>query len=98
MGQGLFKNNKIFKDTINRLNSYLPDDMDLIKLFEEGDKWFESIYSTIGITVVQIGLCNIIKVKIIPDNILGHSMGEIAASYMDGCLDGNDDVCLSDQI
>jgi len=87
MGRGLLETNHIFVETIRRLDSYLPKDISLVKLFADGNKWFDKKYSTIGICAVQIGLVNILRdIGVVPNFMLGHSMGEIVASYADHVL------------
>ena len=100
MGKDLFSKNIIFRETIHRLDFLLHDIMrndddddelistfSLVDLFLDGSSWLEKKYSSIGITSIQIGITNILKDKgIEPDFMLGHSMGEIACSYADGCL------------
>ncbi|CAL7939125.1 unnamed protein product [Xylocopa violacea] len=43
--------------------------------------------SFVGISAIQIGLVDLLKsVDIEPDNIIGHSVGELGCSYADGCF------------
>lgn len=43
--------------------------------------------STIGVTAVQLALIDVLKVlKIEPDYLIGHSIGQIACAYADNCL------------
>lgn len=92
MAQSLLASDAVFRDTIHRLSSHLSDisnhTIDLLQLFMDGTKWEEKKYSGIGITSVQIGLTNMLQrtAGIAPSFIIGHSLGEIACSYADGCL------------
>ncbi|XP_028026866.1 fatty acid synthase-like [Bombyx mandarina] len=41
----------------------------------------------VGIAAIQIGLTDILRsLGLIPDNIIGHSVGELGCAYADGCL------------
>lgn len=43
--------------------------------------------SFVGIAAVQIGLTDVLHaLGIVPDNIIGHSVGELGCAYADGCL------------
>lgn len=92
MAKELFDTSQVFVDTMIRLNQHLLEISDnkikLLELFSDGDKWMDKRFSSIGITSVQIGLTNILfdLGYSEPDYIIGHSMGEIACSYADGCL------------
>jgi acyl transferase domain-containing protein/NADPH:quinone reductase-like Zn-dependent oxidoreductase/NAD(P)-dependent dehydrogenase (short-subunit alcohol dehydrogenase family) len=91
MGKELYSNNAIFTETISRLHDYLLEisngQYKLKDLFIDGNQWIDKIYSSIGITSVQIGITNILNSQgYKPDYIIGHSMGEIGCSYADNCL------------
>ncbi len=92
MAKELFTTNRVFSDTIMRFNEYLLElsngEVKLLELFSNGEHWLDKRYSSIGITAVQIGLTNVLSDigYSNPDYIIGHSMGEIACSYADGCL------------
>ncbi len=84
MGQLLINSNQIFKSTIIRLNSYLPNDsnINLVDLYENGSMWMNKTFTTLGICSYQIAITNILSHhNILPDFYLGHSLGEIAAGY-----------------
>ena len=91
MAVSLFKENNVFQETIHRLSNYLSEisrkSIDLVHLFISGNLWEDKKYSGIGITSVQIALTNMLSDNgVYPDYIIGHSLGEIACSYADGCL------------
>jgi malonyl CoA-acyl carrier protein transacylase len=47
---------------------------------------FEADCTLSHVCVMQIGLVDIVRaVGIEPDGFVGHSMGELGCSYMDGC-------------
>ncbi|XP_041972496.1 fatty acid synthase-like [Aricia agestis] len=57
-------------------------------------KMFDNIlHSFVGINAIQIGLTDILRaMDIIPDNIIGHSVGEIGCAYADGCLTAEETI------
>lgn len=84
MGKYLMENCDIFRQTIDRLATYLPNDsnIDLCKLFLNGSNWLNKEFTTLGICSYQIAVTNILRYNnITPDFYIGHSLGEIAAGY-----------------
>ncbi|XP_037873188.1 fatty acid synthase [Bombyx mori] len=66
-----------------------PKGIDVIKIITEEDKSLleNTLNSFVGIGAVQAGLIDVIKeLGIVPDHIVGHSLGEMACSYYDGSL------------
>ncbi|XP_050438788.1 fatty acid synthase-like isoform X2 [Adelges cooleyi] len=49
---------------------------------------FENILNSfVGIAAIQIALVNVLNaLEIVPDGIVGHSVGELGCAYADGCL------------
>lgn len=92
MAKELMDTSLVFMDTMIRLNDHLMEisegDIRLLELFADGTQWLDKKFSSIGITAVQVGLTNVLfdLGYTNPDYIIGHSMGEIACSYADGCL------------
>ncbi|KAJ0172967.1 hypothetical protein K1T71_011143 [Dendrolimus kikuchii] len=80
----------IFAAAIERCQKALePKGIDLVNILTSTDKTiFNNIlHSFVGIAAVQIGLTDILKeLGIVPDNIIGHSVGELGCAYADGCL------------
>ncbi|GFS99059.1 fatty acid synthase, partial [Nephila pilipes] len=65
--------------------------VDLFEILKEDGKnssGARNITSTIiGICSIQMALIDVLKhLRITPDGIVGHSTGEIACAYADGCL------------
>ncbi|KAK3743696.1 hypothetical protein RRG08_030817 [Elysia crispata] len=90
MGQGRM-NLPIFRETIKRLSKFLEAKfgIDLVKFFikPSHDSPLGKTMPLIPLTAVQIGLINIVRaVGLEPDGILGHSNGEVACAYADGCF------------
>ncbi|CAG2163067.1 unnamed protein product, partial [Oppiella nova] len=81
---------KIFADKIEECHEILkPYDIDLKHLLLSDDKNSMSNMTNkfCATTAIEIALCDVIQaLGIIPDGIMGHSFGEIAAAYADGCL------------
>lgn len=85
MGKYLFSNNVIFKETIERLNQFIPEEINLVELYNDGNNWLDKKYSVLGIVSYQIAMVNIIREKGITANyFLGHSLGEICCGYFSG--------------
>lgn len=89
MGKDLL-NIPIFKETIERCHKILQlKDLDLFNIITtDNTNIFENILNSfVGIGSMQIALINILKeLGMEPDYIIGHSFGEVACGYADGCL------------
>ncbi|XP_038216632.1 fatty acid synthase-like [Zerene cesonia] len=80
----------VFAKAIQRCHEVLkPKGVDLIHIITSPDKKiFDNIlHSFVGIAAVQIGLTDVLtELGIVPDKIIGHSVGELGCAYADGCL------------
>lgn len=80
----------VFAAAIERCDKVLrPRGLDILKIITENEPTvFENIlYSFVGIAAIQIGLVDILTaLDIVPDYIIGHSIGELGCAYADGCL------------
>ncbi|CAG9791618.1 unnamed protein product [Diatraea saccharalis] len=80
----------LFNQTIQRCHEILkPKGIDLKHIITTEDKCiFDNILNCfVGIAAIQIGLTNILAaVGLVPDNIIGHSVGELGCAYADGCF------------
>lgn len=89
MGTDLMKI-PLFADTIDRCHkTLLSKGVHLKNAITSSNKNnFDNVLkSYIGIVAIEIGLINIMKaIGIEPDYIIGHSLGEIACAYADGCF------------
>ncbi|KAE8745684.1 hypothetical protein FOCC_FOCC007568, partial [Frankliniella occidentalis] len=89
MGSALMKL-PVFAETIERLHAVLqPRGVDLKAILTEtGPTAFDNILkSFVGITACQIALTNVLTaVGVVPDGMVGHSVGELGCAYADGCL------------
>ena len=81
---------KIFADKIEECHQILePFGVNLKQLLLSDDKNSMSSMTNkfCATTAIEIALMDIMTaLNIIPDGIMGHSFGEIAAAYADGCL------------
>lgn len=80
----------IFRESIEFCHNILVSKgLDLKHIVTQNDSTtFDNIlHCFVGIAAVQIALIDVLKaLKIEPDGMIGHSVGEIAAAYADGCL------------
>ncbi|CAG9791688.1 unnamed protein product [Diatraea saccharalis] len=80
----------IFAAAIERCQRALePKGIDLVHIITSTDKKiFDNIlHSFVGIAAVQIGLTDVLReLGLVPDKIIGHSVGELGCAYADGCF------------
>ncbi|XP_065216158.1 fatty acid synthase-like isoform X1 [Planococcus citri] len=80
----------IFAESIQRSHGVLQSKgIDLIKIItDDNPQMFDNILNSfVGIAAIQIALVDVLrKLNIEPDGIVGHSVGELACAYADGCL------------
>ncbi|XP_025837114.1 fatty acid synthase-like isoform X3 [Agrilus planipennis] len=80
----------VFAESIMRSHAILQKkNVDLLNIITTNDpKIFDNIlHSFIGIAAVQIALTDVLRtVGVVPDGIIGHSVGELGCAYADGCL------------
>ncbi|XP_038216620.1 fatty acid synthase-like [Zerene cesonia] len=86
----------VFAIAIQRCHEILkPKGLDLINIITSPDKKiFDNIlHSFVGIAAVQIGLTDVLtELGIVPDKIIGHSVGELGCAYADGCLTAEETI------
>ncbi|CAH1402776.1 unnamed protein product [Nezara viridula] len=80
----------IFANAIHKCHEILkPLGINLIDVITTTDpSVFDNILNSfVGIAAVQIGLVDILnEIGLVPDGILGHSVGELGCAYADGCF------------
>lgn len=90
---------KIFADKIEECHQfYRLFNIDLKHLLLSDDKNSISTMTKkfCSTTALEIALFDLIKaLGIVPDGIIGHSFGEIAAAYADGCLTTSEALFVS---
>ncbi|KAJ1529182.1 hypothetical protein ONE63_005988 [Megalurothrips usitatus] len=89
MGAGLMSV-PVFAETIERLHAVLePRGLSLKDILTDTSPgaFKDILESFVGITACQIALTNVLAaVGLVPDGIVGHSVGELGCAYADGCL------------
>ncbi|XP_063988184.1 fatty acid synthase-like [Diachasmimorpha longicaudata] len=80
----------VFANAIKKCDAVLkPHGVDIYDILTNPDKsTFDNIlHSFVGIAAVQIGLVDLLTtLGIVPDAIIGHSVGELGCAYADGCF------------
>jgi fatty acid synthase, animal type len=80
----------LFKQSIQRCHDVLATkNLDLISIITSPDETtFDNIlHSFVGIAAIQVALVDILReLHIVPDFIIGHSVGELGCAYADGCF------------
>ncbi|KAG7203862.1 hypothetical protein KM043_017916 [Ampulex compressa] len=89
MGEALMEF-PIFAKAIEKCDSVLKQHgLNIYDIIINKDKqvFHNIVNSFVGITAIQIGLVDLLtSVGIVPDNIIGHSVGELGCAYADGCF------------
>ncbi|XP_035740323.1 fatty acid synthase-like isoform X2 [Vespa mandarinia] len=89
IGQSLMRF-PIFAKAIEKCDAILKQyKLNIYKILTEKDNsMFDNIlHSIVGIAAVQIGLVDLLtSVGVVPDYIIGHSVGELGCAYADGCF------------
>lgn len=100
MGRQLFENEKVFRNVIEKCDSEFRNHIEwsLIDLIENNED--ESLLEDIDIVqpllfALQIAIAELwISWGICPDSVIGHSMGEVGASYIAGSINLSDAAVL----
>uniref|UniRef100_A0A8D8UL46 Fatty acid synthase n=1 Tax=Cacopsylla melanoneura TaxID=428564 RepID=A0A8D8UL46_9HEMI len=79
-----------FAAAIEKCHNVLkPKGVDVKRIITENNpKIFDNIFNSfVGIAAIQIGLVDVLQtLNIVPDHIIGHSVGELGCAYADGCF------------
>lgn len=99
MGKEMMKIN-VFRESIEASAEVLkPYGVDLFALILSEDEsiWHQStVNSFVAITAMQIALFDLLRQLEMPvDGIIGHSFGEIACAYADGCITAKEAILTS---
>ena len=90
---------KIFADKVEECHQILAEfGVDLKNLLLSEDKTTISTMTAkfCSTTAIEIALFEVMKaIDITPDGIIGHSFGEIACAYADGCLSTRDAMIVT---
>ncbi|XP_052739226.1 fatty acid synthase [Bicyclus anynana] len=80
----------IFAAAIEKCRQALePKGVNIVHIITSPDKTiFDNILNSfVGIAAIQIGLTDVLRaLGILPDKIIGHSVGELGCAYADGCF------------
>ncbi|XP_053598737.1 fatty acid synthase [Microplitis demolitor] len=80
----------IFAQAVKKCDAVLkPRGVDIYDILTNPNKsTFDNILNSfVGIAAVQIGLVDLLtSLGIVPDRIIGHSVGELGCAYADGCF------------
>uniref|UniRef100_G1RUY3 Fatty acid synthase n=1 Tax=Nomascus leucogenys TaxID=61853 RepID=G1RUY3_NOMLE len=89
MGLSLMRLDR-FRDSILRSDEAVkPFGLKVSQLLLSTDEgtFDDIVHSFVSLTAIQIGLIDLLScVGLRPDGIIGHSLGEVACGYADGCL------------
>ncbi|XP_059054117.1 fatty acid synthase-like [Achroia grisella] len=89
----------IFAAAIERCQKVLlTKGIDLINIITTSDESvFDNILNSfVGIAAIQIGLTDILKaIGLVPDNIIGHSVGELGCAYADECFTAEEMILMA---
>ncbi|XP_034946083.1 fatty acid synthase [Chelonus insularis] len=80
----------VFAEAIKKCDTVLkPRAVNIYDILTNPSKsTFDNILNSfVGIAAIQIGLVDLLtSLKIVPDHIIGHSVGELGCAYADGCF------------
>lgn len=86
----------VFVAAIKKCDSVLRSHgVDIVSIISANDpKMFDNLINLfVCISAIQIGLVDILNVLgIVPDYIIGHSIGELGCAYADGCLTAEETI------
>ena len=100
MGQSLLKELPIFAASIAASARTLKErfSFDLYGLLasDDSETYENPTACFVGITAIQIGLVHVLQaVGVRPAGFLGHSAGEMACGYLDGCLTAKETIIMA---
>ena len=78
MAQDLLEASPTFADSMRRAAAAVaPLKIDLLAAFRKPDGWANGLEAAVGLTAVQIGLCDMLAKEhsVVPAGFLGHSAG-----------------------
>lgn len=84
----------LFADSIEKSHEILAKlDLNLKEIIMDENDFSNVLHSYVGIIAIEIALVNILReLKIMPDFIIGHSVGELCCAYADGCLTAEETI------
>ncbi|XP_070505897.1 fatty acid synthase-like isoform X2 [Chironomus tepperi] len=95
MGRDLMKI-PLFAQSIEKCHEILTNkgiDLKCIITSSDEDTFSNVLHSYVGIVTIEIALTDILKkLNIVPDYIIGHSVGELGCAYADNCLTAEETI------
>jgi fatty acid synthase, animal type len=89
----------VFCESIKRSHKVLEvENFDLMSILTKDDaSTFESVVkSYVGIIAIEIAIVDVLRsLEIVPDFIIGHSLGEISCAYADECLSAEEAILIA---
>jgi fatty acid synthase len=89
----------IFRGSIERSHKLLQaENIDLIRILtsEDADIFESVVNSYVSIVAIEIAIVDVFRsLEIVPDFIIGHSLGEISCAYADGCLSAAEAITIA---
>ncbi|XP_047989655.1 fatty acid synthase-like [Leguminivora glycinivorella] len=89
----------IFAAAIERCRQALePKGIDIVHIITSTDNTIfdDILHSFVGIAAVQIGLTDVLlELGMVPEKIIGHSVGELGCAYADGCITAEEMILAS---
>ncbi|CAK0786732.1 hypothetical protein CVIRNUC_009946 [Coccomyxa viridis] len=89
MGRELLQSSATFRSSIDICAKALsPHGIDLLAAYEAEEGFGDARTAAVGLASIQIGLVDLLREEygVTPGGVLGHSAGEIACGYGDGCF------------
>lgn len=100
MGREMYQTNAVFRDSMDRLDDIFQrlagwSVVDLILSETHDEQLNLTEYAQPALFSVQVALCDsLADLGIVPDGVVGHSVGEVAAAHMAGALELKEAVKL----
>lgn len=98
MGRELYEASPVFRQTVDRLNEVVVAEggWDLVAMILDPQASYDTTTAQVGITVIQIAMTDMMRAAgVVPDGVVGMSMGEIAAAYAAGGLTATEAVTIA---